>query len=362
MMRHIRKICLVILIMVFVLQLTACSGKKNSDSVSSGDSRLKVITTIFASYDFVRQIAGDNVQLSMLLKPGAEAHSYEPTPQDIIAIQECDVFIYVGGENDAWIDNILESIDTDQIRTVKLLDCVDTKYYEETVEGMEVHDGHDHHSGEASDLEHDDYNENDVHDDTHEHDGDTHEDDEHEDDTHEHDEWDEHVWTSPANAMSICKALTDVLCEEDTDNESSYRAGCEEYQKELEKLDEYTREIVDNAAGSTIIFGDRFPVRYFIEEYGLSYYAAFPGCSQENEASAATIAFLIDKVKEQDIPVVFKIELSSGNMAETIAEDCGIKVETFYTGHNISKKEFDAGETYLSLMYHNADVLKEALN
>ncbi len=341
MKKILRKFTAVILSAVMALSLGACTAKtggmqSENAAAPENDGGLKVITTIFASYDFVRQIAGDKVDLSMLLKPGTEAHSYEPTPQDIIAIQECDVFIYVGGENDAWIDDILDSIDTGGIRMVKLLDCVDTKYQEETVEGMDVNTGHEH----------------------------THEDEEHnhahgED---EHDEWDEHVWTSPANAMSICMALTDVLCEEDPDNESDYRDSCESYVGQLGELDKYTRDIVENSARKTIIFGDRFPVRYFIEEYGLSYYAAFPGCSQENEASAATIAFLIDKVKEEGIPIVFKIELSSGNMAEAIAQDCGVKVETFYTGHNLSCDMFEAGETYLSLMYHNADVLKEALN
>ena len=336
-MKHIRKICAVILTIILGMQIAGC-GTKNVNSPSE-DGRLKVITTIFASYDFVRQIAGDKVNLSMLLKPGAESHSYEPTPRDIIAIQECDVFIYVGGENDAWIDDILSSIDTSGIRTVKLLDCVDTKYHEEIVEGMDSEEGHDHehHDEDEADSDHDHHDEGEE-------------------------EWDEHVWTSPINAMSICNALTDVLSTRDPDNADMYRENCETYNAELADLDEYTRDIVENAKRNTIVFGDRFPVRYFIEEYGLSYYAAFPGCAQENEASAATIAFLIDHIKEQQIPVVFKIELSNGNMAETIAEDCNIKVETFYTGHNLSKDQFDAGETYLSLMYHNADVLKEALN
>ena len=318
------------LMMIFVLTafLTGCAGIRSNNDVDNG--KLKVITTIFAGYDFVRQIAGDNVDLSMLLKPGAEAHSYEPTPRDIIEIQNCDIFIYVGGENDAWIDNILDSIDSGKMRTVNLLDCVDDRYEEETVEGMDAHEEHEHEHG-----------------------------DEH---GNEHDEWDEHVWTSPANAGQICGEIASVLEDEDPDNADTYAANCSKYIKELDKLDEYIRQIVTESPRDTIVFGDRFPVRYFIEEYGLKYYAAFPGCSQENEASAATIAFLEDKVREQNIPVIFKMELSSPNMAQTIADDTGAAVRTFYSGHNISKDQFEAGETYLSLMYDNAEALKEALN
>ena len=313
------------LLMAFVLAaalMTGCAGNGSVNTTKGG--KLKVITTIFAGYDFVRQIAGDNVDLSMLHKPGAEAHSYEPTPKDIIEIQNCDVFIYVGGENDAWIDNILGSIDSGKMRTVKLLDCVDDRYEEETVEGMDAHDEHEH--GE------------------------------------EHDDWDEHVWTSPVNAGQICSRIASVLEDEDPDNAGIYAGNCSEYIKELDKLDKYIRQIVSEASRDTIVFGDRFPVRYFIEEYGLKYYAAFPGCSQENEASAATIAFLEDRVKEQNIPVIFKMELSSPNMAQTIADDTGAVVRTFYSGHNISKDQFETGETYLSLMYDNAEALKEALN
>lgn len=321
---RIKKIAALLTALLLALSVTGCAG--TGESNAANDGRLKVITTIFAGYDFVRQIAGDNVDLTMLLKPGAEVHSYEPTPKDIIAIQNCDVFIYVGGENDAWIDNILDAAGNDGIRKIRLLDCVSERYEEEAVEGMDTHDGHDHDS---------------------------------EDD---HEEWDEHVWTSPVNAAQICDAISSVLEDEDPDNAGVYGKNCNEYTKELDKLDKYFRQIVSSAARDTIVFGDRFPVRYFIEEYGLKYYAAFPGCSQENEASAATIAFLEDRIKEQNIPVIFKMELSSPNMAQTIAEDTGAVVRTFYSGHNISKDQFEAGETYLSLMYDNAEALKEALN
>lgn len=287
--------------------------------------RLSVVTTIFAPYDFVRQIAGDLVDCRMLLKPGTEAHSYEPAPQDIIALQECDIFIYVGGENDAWVEDILSSIDTSSIHTVKLLDCVDERYEEEIVEGMDgVHGEEDEDGG--------------------------------------HFEWDEHVWTSPVNAALICEAITNVLLELDEANASEYRQNMERYGAELEALDREFRDIVSAAERDVLVFGDRFPLRYFVEEYGLKYYAAFPGCASETEASAATIAFLIDEVNRDKIPVVFKIELSSENMANAIAEEAGAKAETFYTGHNLSRQDFENGETYISLMRKNKEVLKEALN
>ena len=321
-MKKIRySICLIV-ILSFVM--TGCHNQVNANR---GES-LNVVTTIFAPYDFVRQVAGDRVNLTMLLKPGEESHSYEPTPQDIISIANCDIFIYVGGENDAWIDDIMESIDTSNMKILKLLDMVENKYQEEYVEGMDgVQDEHGHDHNYES-----------------------------------HEEWDEHVWTSPVNAMLICNEITDVLCESDENNSLYYRENNKKYQKELNELDEAFREVINNSNRKTVVFGDRFPLRYFVEEYGLDYYAAFPGCASESEASAATIAFLIDEVKRENIPVVFKIELSNSNMADAIAEDSGCKVMTFYTCHNLTADDFNKGETYVSLMYRNVESLKEALN
>lgn len=318
MARIYRKITAILVMCVMAFQLFGCGSTDSQDN-----GRLKVVSTIFASYDFARQISGGVADVTMLLKPGVESHSYEPSPKDIITIQECDIFIYVGGENDAWVDNILESMDTSDMTIIKMIDLVD-KYEEETVEGME---GHEH----TDDCDHD------------------------------HSEWDEHVWTSPVNAIEICKALKEAFVWADKANKDTYEANCDRYIKELKKLDETFRKIVGTADRRVVVFGDRFPLRYFVEEYNLDYYAAFPGCSSETEASAATIAFLIDKVKEEEIPVVFKIELSSDAMANTIAEDSGAKVLTFNTCHNITSEEFEKGENYLTLMYKNANALKEAV-
>lgn len=311
---------LVVLIMAVMVVMSGCVA-----GFEVNDGELSVVSTIFASYDFAKEIAGEYGDVSMLLKPGAEAHSYEPTPKDIVTIGECDVFIYVGGENDAWVDDILESVDTSDMIIIKMLDLVD-KYTEEYVEGMECHqedcDEHDHLDTQ---------------------------------------EWDEHVWTSPKNAVIICKAICEAFCEANPVREKDYRDNLNSYTEELLALDEKFQTAVDEGNQNTLVFGDRFPLRYFTEEYGLKYYAAFPGCSSDTEASAATIAFLIDKVKEDNIPVIFKIELSSDNIARTIAEDTGATVRTFNTCHNVTAEEFSQGVTYISLMEQNLEVIKEAL-
>ena len=313
-----RKICSVLIagILSVGMILTGCGagqpGGQSQKKVTEAEKKLKVVTTIFPQYDFVRQIAGDQVELQMLLKPGEETHSYEPTPQDIIAIQNCDLFIYVGGENDAWVEDILESMPDNGRKTLKLTDCVDT-VEEEQKEGMKEERDHDHEDGQ---------------------DQDPHE------ESHSVHEIDEHVWTSPVNAEKIVEVLAD----------------------QLEELDGQFREVVENADSRLLIFGDRFPFRYLAEEYGLDYYAAFSGCASDTEPSAATMAFLINKVKEEKVPMVLKMELSNDNIAKAIAEATGTDVKVFYSCHNLTAQEFKDGETYLSMMEKNVETLKEVLN
>lgn len=323
-----KRIMTVILTLAMCITLVAGCNQKTDETDSS--DKLNIVTTIYAPYDFARAITKDNAQLSMLLQPGSEVHSFEPTPKDIIKIQNCDVFIYVGGENDEWVDEVLKSIDNKDMKVIKLLDIVDV-VEEETVEGMEEEafaegvEGEE--EGDGSEVE-----------------------------------WDEHVWTSPVNAIKICNAFKDTFCEIDPEHKDDYEANENAYVEKLQELDSLFKEAVDGAKRNTVVFGDRFPLRYFVEEYGLEYYAAFPGCAQDTEASAATIAFLTDKVKEEGIPVVFKIELSNGNMADTIAKDGNAKVLTFYSCHNVTKEDFDNGLTYVDFMEKNVESLKEALN
>ena len=318
--------------------LLAGCGAERAEGVSEevqDDGRISVVTTIFPQYDFVRQIAGENVELKMLLKPGEETHSYEPTPQDIIAIQNSDIFIYVGGENDAWVEDILESMPEADMRTLKLMDCVDT-VEEEHVEGMQEQPGHSHEEEES-----------------------------HEDETEEEHsvhEIDEHVWTSPVNASAIVDKIKELLVQADPENRQIYEENAEAYEAELAELDAEFRDVVDNAGRRLVVFGDRFPFRYFADEYGLDYYAAFPGCASDTEPSAATMAFLINKVKEEEIPAVLKMELSNENIANAIAEATGTEVRTFYSCHNLTAEEFEDGETYLSMMQKNVETLKEVLN
>ena len=295
--------------------------------------KLRVVTTIFPPYDFVREIAGEHVEVQMLLKPGEESHSYEPTPQDIIAIQESDLFIYTGGENDVWVEDILSSMPEESCRTLRLMDCVDT-VEEEHVEGMKESPGHTHDEDEEA---------------------------EEGEDAHSVHEIDEHVWTSPVNAVLIVEEIKDLLVTADPKNSELYEQNAEAYEEELESLDREFREVVANADSSLLIFGDRFPFRYLADEYGLDYYAAFPGCAGDTEPSAATMVFLINKVKEAQVPCVLKMELSNADIADAIAEATGTKVKVLYSCHNLSAQDFENGETYLSMMSKNVETLKEVL-
>ena len=312
--------------------LSACG--KSGKTEDAGASELSVVATIFPPYDFTRQIAGDDADVIMLLSPGAESHSYEPTPQDIKTIQSCDLFIYTGGESDVWVEDILSSMGDQMPETLRLVDCVPT-VTEEIVEGMEHgHEEHEDH-GDHEDLE------------------------EHED--HE-EETDEHVWTTPQNAIKIVENITSKLCEMDPDNAGSYEKNSAGYIEQLEMLDASFREVVGQAERRTILFGDRFPFRYFADEYGLDYYAAFPGCSDETEASAATVSFLINKVNEEQIPVIFTIERSNGKLADSICEATGAEKRILYSCHNVTRNQLDSGATYLSMMMENVESLRAALN
>lgn len=303
---------------------TAMTGISCSAETASG-AKLKVVATIFPQYDFIREIAGDKVELTMLLKPGAETHSYEPSPQDVMTIQKSDLFVYVGGESDAWVKTILESAPSDTRTDVALMDLVET-----TEEGEHAHDKdhkHEYTHGE----------------------------------NHEH-EYDEHVWTSPVNTMEIVSYLTDTLCELDSTNADFYRENAERYLSELTLLDANFREVIETAKRKHVVFGDRFPLTYFVLEYGLTYSAAFPGCASETEPSAATIAQLMADIAKEEIPVVFYIELSNHQIADILAEQTGAKTMLFYTCHNVTADDFSAGKTYLELMRVNVESLKEALN
>ena len=315
-----------------LLLLSGCASPGTAGSEDSG--KIRAVATIFPQYDFLRQIGGDHLELTMLLKPGAESHSFEPTPADMITVSQSDLFVYVGGDSDAWVETILESVDVSEKEIVTLMDCVET-VAEEDVEGMETHGhAHDHEDEDPTAA-----------------DGD-----------HEEAEQDEHVWTSPRNAVRIVEKLRDALIAVDPENAGDYTQNAADYIDRLNRLDQEFQETVDTAKRHTILLGDRFPFRYLADAYGLDYYAAFPGCSSESEASAKTIAFLIDKVKEEKIPVVFSIELSNEKMTDSICEATGATKLQLHSCHNVTRDDFEQGITYLDLMERNVQALKEALN
>ena len=345
--------------LVFVMCASCFYGCSSNKKEEKSSKKIKVVATIFPVYDFLREIGGDKIELTMLMTPGAETHSYEPTPKDMKTVSQADLFAYVGGDSDEWVEKILDGNKNDKMKLVTLMDCVKT-VAEEHVEGME--EEHDHNHDEDAENKQDSEN------DKHYEDNDEHKDD-HDDedkDDHEHDgdepEQDEHVWTSPQNVIEIVQKLTDELSKVDPDNADYYKENSENYIKKLEDLDNKFENVVKNGKRKEIIFGDRFPFRYFVDRYGLKYYAAFPGCSTDTEASASTVAFLTNKVKEDQIPVIFHIELSNNKIAESIAESTGAKVLQLNAVHNVTKEDFEKGETYLSLMEKNLKPLEEALN
>ena len=313
-MRKLISIILVIIMIAF------CFVGCKSQDVNEDEGKLKIVTTIFPPYDFAEQIGGEYVSVSMLLKPGMESHTFDPTPQDIIRVQDADLFIYTGGESDEWVNDLLESDDKKPRRVIVMMDCVDT-VQEDIVDGMTQHEE------ESDEIE-----------------------------------YDEHVWTSPKNASKIAQKIAQQLKELDADHKNEYEKNYVEYAKKLNVLDNDIREVVENGKNKIMIFADRFPFRYFADEYNLAYFAAFPGCTADMEPSASTVSFLIKKVKEKNIPVVFTIEFSNGKIADTICEATGAKKLEMNSCHNLSQKMFDKGETYISVMQKNLKNLKEALS
>lgn len=316
--RRLRLALLAGLLLAQTVWAAGCAGVQEAEQ----DGRLQVVTTVFAVYDFARVVGGDEVSVTLLLKPGAESHTYEPTPQDMIAVQSCDVFLYIGGESESWVESLLGSSQMSEgAQTVALMECVEA-LSEEALPGMEEEEDHEE----------------------------------------EQEEYDEHIWTSPKNAMRMTERIAEAYAAADPENAEAYKARAAAYVEELEALDAAFAEVVANAERTELVFGDRFPLLYFVKEYGLDYYAAFPGCSADTEADAQTVAFLIDRVKEDGIPVVFHTELANEGLTDVICEETGAQKRQFTACHNVTQADFEAGKTYLDFMYENVAVLEEALN
>ena len=370
------------------LLLSGCGPAGGSqgafDASSEENGKLKVAVTLFPYYDFVRQIAGDQVDLQMVIPAGMDSHSFEPTPADIRTIQHTDVLISNGGTMEHWLEDTLGALDTSNMTIVTMMDYVDT-VEEEIVEGMEDA-GHDHdhaHSHAAADdhdHSHETPEEHAAHAqeaDDHDHSGETPE--EHavhaqETDDHDHSdyvdhdgheeaiEYDEHIWTSPVNAMKLVDVIGETLAEADPAHAEVFRQGAADYKKELEEIDAGFREVSRNRKRNMIVMGDKFPVRYLADEYQLDYRAAFSGCSSDTEPSAKTIAYLIDKVKEEQIPVVYYLELSSHRISEIIGEETGAEPLLLHSCHNVTRAQFDAGITYAGLMRQNIENLRKGID
>ena len=322
-------------LLAFLLALTVAAGLCGCGRKPLQDNgKLRVVCTLFPYYDFVRQIGGDDVDVTLVVPAGLETHSFEPTPLDVIRISEADVFVYNGGESEQWVENILDAAGENIPYVLSMMGAAEL-HEEEFSEGMQG--GHDDHDG-------------------HDHDG--HDHDGHE----EHIEYDEHIWTSPRIAMDLCRVIADTLSQADPDHAAEYQTRLAAYVQELAALDQAFRDTVEGGSRRLLVFGDRFPLLYFCREYGLDYRAAFHGCSGDTEPSLATLKYLIDKVRAEQIPVVYTIELSSQKVASAIAETTGARILTFHSCQTLTRQEVDRGETYLSLMWKNVDVLKEGLS
>lgn len=344
-----KKIITLVLALAMAVSLFTGCGKKNDAETGEADSdKLKVVTTIFPEYDWVKDILGDkagSTDLTMLLNSGVDLHSYQPTADDIVKISDCDLFIYVGGESDEWVEDALRNAANGNMKVINLLEVLgDSVKTEEIVEGMQEAE---HEYEDAEEHEHEDAH---AHEDAEEH--------EHEE------EADEHVWLSLKNAKMLVRVISKALQELDPDNKDIYAANADAYVKKLSALDAEYQAAVDAASNKTILFGDRFPFRYLVDDYGLRYYAAFVGCSAETEAGFETISFLAKRVDELKLPCVLTIEGAQHKIAETVVRNTTAKnqrVLTMDSMQSTTSKDVKNGTTYLSVMEKNLSVLKEAL-
>lgn len=312
---------------------SACS----SDAVNedNADNKISVVTTIFPEYDWVMNVLGDNpadAEVTMLLDSGVDLHSYQPSVEDILKISECDLFIYVGGESDEWVDNALAEASNDDMVVINLLEVLgDSVVEEEVVEGMEAEEEEEDEAEEGE----------------------------------EENEYDEHVWLSLCNAEVLVEKIEEALSSVDPANEAVYAQNAASYIDELNSLDEEYSQVVADASYDTLLFGDRFPFRYMTDDYGLNYYAAFVGCSAETEASFETITFLAGKVDELSLTAVLTIEGDDHSIAETIVQNTAGQDQAILTldsMQSVTASDVENGASYLSIMESNLEVLREALS
>ena len=321
----------------FLLIAFILIGCGNNNTMAKND-KLSIVSTIFPEYDWVYEILGDkvtNVEVTMLLDNGVDLHSYQSTINDIAKISDCDMFIYIGGESDGWVNDALKNAKNDKMKVISLLEVLgDSVKTEELIEGMQEEE-HDHHHEEISEEKH----------------------------KHE-EEKDEHVWLSLKNAKILCKVIADNLSEIDPENKDIYSANVSAYIEKLSALDEEYKKMVNGSNRKIVLFGDRFPFRYLVDDYGLDYYAAFVGCSAETEASFETVAFLSKNTDELKLPCVLTIEGANHKIAETVVANTyskNQKVLTMDSMQSTTSSDVKNGITYISVMEKNLDILREAL-
>lgn len=322
------------LITILMIGCISCTpNAASTTTLETEEKSLQIVTTIFPEYDWVREILGENpnhAELTMLMNSGSDLHNYQPTAEDILQISSCDLFIYVGGESDQWVQKVLDQSPNSQRQVIDLMDIMgDSLKEEELVEGMEEEQGH--------------------------------EEEEHE---HEDGEYDEHVWLSLRNAQRFTTVISEALEQLDPTNAAQYAANTEAYNLKLAALDDQYQELADSATEKTILFGDRFPFRYLVDDYGLTYYAAFSGCSAESEASFDTILFLAQKVDELGLNTVFTLEKSNQKIAKTVIENTKEKnqsISTLNSMQSTTSEDVANGVTYLSIMDENYRTLQTVL-
>lgn len=331
-----KKLIAAILCLIMAAGTAAGCGSDPAPSNDEGNEKLSVVATIFPQYDWIKEILGDkadSVELTLLLDNGVDLHSYKPTADDIVKISNCDMFVYVGGESDEWVEDVLKTANNKKLIAVDLLEVLGDKVKEEEVkEGMEA--GHDHEHGEGEEHEEEDP------------------------------EYDEHVWLSLKHAAFLCEHIAGKLGQLDPANAAAYASNAAAYTAKLAALDGEYAAAVNAAPVRTLLFADRFPFRYLVDDYGLDYYAAFAGCSAESEASFETIMFLAGKVDELGLTAIMQIESADGSIARTVKESTKTKdqrVLTLDSLQSVTSASAAGGTTYLSVMKENLNVLKDAL-
>ena len=296
-------IILIAIIVGIVYVITNVYNNKKTD-----DNKLQITTTIFPYYSIANEVCSEDCNIIMLIKPGSESHTYEPTTEDIMAIKNSDVFIYTGGESDKWVETIISSVDTNKTKIIKVMDYIEPIQAE--------------HHGEIS--------------------------------------YDEHVWTSLRNTGIISQIICDFLCEINPEAKDKYISNTEIFINELNDLDTQFKEVIE-VSNKTVVFADRFPFSYFAKDYNLNYVSAFESCAEESEPSIQSMTDIINTVKQENVKNVFYIEFSNQKIADSICEETGTNKLLFHSCHNVSMEDFNNGVSYLSLMKNNLKNLKEAL-